>query len=297
MSLELEFETADVFTERRFAGNPLGLVFGAEELETDSLQAIARELGLPETVFVLPAEAAGADIRLRIFTPAVELPFAGHPSVGAAVMLARRLKHAGDTLVLEEAAGLVPARLTRDRAGVPVAAEIEAPLPFALGATLDRAAIAACAALPDEAIHVNGHPPLLAGCGAAFAIAEVEDADLLAAAMPDLTAMARYLPTLPVPPIGLLLHTPLGIGRRRARMFAPLSGIVEDPATGAANIALAGLLLHLAGGSALLLEVEQGIEMGRPSQLHLAARREADGAIRVRVGGGVVAVSRGFITV
>ncbi len=294
--MELEFETADVFTERRYAGNPLGLVFGAEELETEVLQAVARELGLPETVFVLPAEAEGADIRLRIFTPAIELPFAGHPSVGAAVMLARRLGHAGETLVLEELAGLVPARLTRDSAGVPVAAEIEAPLPFAIGAALDRAAIAACAALPEEAIHVNGHPPLLAGCGAAFAIAEVEDADLLAAAMPDLAAMARYLPALPAPPVGLLLHTPLGIGRRRARMFAPLSGIVEDPATGAANVALAGLLLHLAGGSALLLEVEQGIEMGRPSQLHLAARREADGAIRVRVGGGVVAVSRGFIT-
>lgn len=294
--MELEFETADVFTERRYAGNPLGLVFGAEALETEAMQAIARELNLAETVFVLPAEAEGADIRLRIFTPALELPFAGHPSVGAAVILARRMNHAGEALVLEEAAGLVPARLTRDRAGVPVAAEIEAPLPLAIGAALDREAIAACAALPVAAIHVNGHPPLLAGCGAPFAIAEVEDADQLAAAMPDVAAMARYLPSLPAPPIGLLLHTPLGIGRRRARMFAPLSGIVEDPATGAANIALAGLLLHLAGGSALLLEVEQGIEMGRPSQLHLAARREPDGAIRVRVGGGVVAVSRGHIT-
>jgi trans-2,3-dihydro-3-hydroxyanthranilate isomerase len=143
---------------------------------------------------------------------------------------------------------------------------------------------------------VNGHAPLLAGCGAAFAIAEVEDASLLGAAMPDLAAMTRYLPSLATPPVGLLLHTPLGIGRRRARMFAPLAGIMEDPATGAANIALAGLLLHLAGGSALVLEVEQGIEMGRPSELHLAARREADGAIRVRVGGGVVPVSRGHIT-
>ena len=294
--MELEFETADVFTERRYAGNPLGLVFGAGALESETLQAIARELSLPETVFVLPAEAEGADVRLRIFTPAVELPFAGHPSVGAAVMLARRMGHAGETLVLEEPAGLVPARLTRDSGGQPVAAEIEAPLPLAIGATLDRAAIAACAALPEEAIHVNGHPPLLAGCGAAFAIAEVVDAEFLAAALPDVAAMARYLPGLPVPPVGLLLHTPLGIGRRRARMFAPLSGILEDPATGAANVALAGLLLHLAGGSALLLEVEQGIEMGRPSQIHLAARREPDGAIRVRAGGGVVPVSRGFLT-
>ncbi len=294
--VEVEFETADVFTDRRYAGNPLGLVYGAEALETEAMQAIARELSLPETVFVLPAEVGGADIRLRIFTPALELPFAGHPSVGAAVMLARRRSHPRETLVLEEAAGLVTAYLTRDRSGTPVAAEIEAPLPLGIGPALDRSAIAACAALPDDAIHVNGHPPLLAGCGAPFAIAEVEDADHLAAALPDVAAMARYWPTLPLPPVGLLLHTPLGIGRRRARMFAPLAGILEDPATGAANVALAGLLLHLAGGSSLLLEVEQGIEMGRPSQLHLAARRDADGAIRVRVGGGVVAVSRGHIT-
>ncbi|WP_424812564.1 PhzF family phenazine biosynthesis protein [Roseococcus sp. YIM B11640] len=293
--MELEFATADVFTTRRFAGNPLGLVFGAEEIAPEAMQDIAREMSLPETVFVLPAEAPGADIRLRIFTPARELPFAGHPSVGAAVMLARRFGHAGDTLVMQQEAGLVPAQLTRDAAGLPVAAEIEAPLPLGIGAELDRAAIAACAALPEDAIHVNGHPPLLAGCGVPFAIAEVEDAEALAAAMPDVAAMARYLPGLEVPPVGLLLHTPLGIGRRRARMFAPLGGILEDPATGAANVALAGLLLHLAGGTALTLDVEQGIEMGRPSELVLAARQTA-GGIRVRVGGGVVAVSRGFMT-
>lgn len=293
--MELEFETCDVFTSTRFGGNPLALVFGADGLEADSLQAIAREFNLSETVFVLPPEREPADVRLRIFTPGLELPFAGHPNVGAAVMIARRLGQAGDALVLEQPAGHVTAWLTRAE-GVPVAAEIEAPHPLTLGATLDRAAIAACAALPIQAIHVNAHAPLLAGCGVPFAIAEVEDVAQLAAATPDILAMRRIFGPMASPPVGLLLHTPLGVGRRRVRMFAPLNGIVEDPATGGANVALAGLLLHLAGGSALALEVEQGAEMGRPSRLVLSARREADGTIRVRVGGGVVPVSRGVIT-
>lgn len=294
--MELEFETCDVFTATRFGGNPLALVYGADGLETAALAAIAREFNLSETVFVLPPEREPADVRLRIFTPALELPFAGHPNVGAAVMIARRIGHEGDQLILEQPAGHVAAWLTRGAGGLPVAAEIEAPRPLTLGAVLDRAAIAACAALPPEAIHVNAHPPILAGCGAPFAIAEVEDVAVLATATPDILAMRRCFDLLPSPPVGLLLHTPLGVGRRRARMFAPLNGVVEDPATGSANVALAGLLLQLAGGSALALEVEQGEDIGRPSLLVLAARREVDGSIRVRVGGGVVPVSRGMMS-
>ena len=294
--MELEFETCDVFTTSRFGGNPLALVYGADGLETEALQAIAREFNLSETVFILPPEREPADVALRIFTPGLELPFAGHPNVGAAVMIARRIGHAGDQLVLEQPAGHVTAWLTRGAGGLPVAAEVEAPRPLTLGVSFDRAAIADCAALPVSAIHVNAHPPLMAGCGVPFAIAEVEDVEQLAAATPDILAMRKCFGPLASPPVGLLLHTPLGVGRRRARMFAPLNGVVEDPATGGANVALAGLLLHLAGGSALALEVEQGGEMGRPSLLVLAARREADGTIRVRVGGGVVPVSRGVIT-
>lgn len=289
--MELEYETADVFTTQRFGGNPLAVVYGADALEPARMQAIAREFNLSETAFVLASGVA--DARLRIFTPGQEVPFAGHPNVGTAVLLARRHAGAPATLRLEQQAGIVTAWITRNAAGTPTAAEIEAPLPLALGATLDPAHVALCAGLPPGAVHVNGHPPIEAGCGLPFAIAEVEDVATLATATPDTAAFRRHLSRTGA----LLLHAPLGVGRRRARMFSPLDGIGEDPATGSANAALAGLLLALAGGSLLNLKVEQGIEMGRPSLLHLAARREADGGIRVRVGGGVVPVARGTIWV
>lgn len=289
--MELDYETADVFTTTRFGGNPLAVVHGAEALDGARMQAIAREFNLSETVFVLPSGVA--DARLRIFTPGQEVPFAGHPNVGAAVLLARRLEGAPTTLRLEQEAGIVTAWITRNTSGAPTAAEIEAPLPLQLGANLDPAEVALCAGLPPGAIHLNGHPPIEAGCGLPFAIAEVEDVATLATATPDIAAFRRHLSRTGA----LLLHAPLGLGRRRVRMFSPLDGIGEDPATGSANCALAGLLLAVAGGSVLNLEVEQGVEMGRPSLLHLAARRDADGAIRVRVGGGVVPVARGTIWV
>ncbi|HEV7456741.1 MAG TPA: PhzF family phenazine biosynthesis protein [Roseococcus sp.] len=289
--MELEYETADVFTTTRFGGNPLAVVHGAEALDGARMQAIAREFNLSETVFVLPSGVA--DARLRIFTPGQEVPFAGHPNVGAAVLLARRMEGASGTLRLEQEAGIVTAWISRNAAGAPAAAEIEAPLPLQLGANLDPAEVALCAGLAPGAIHTNGHPPIEAGCGLPFAIAEVEDVATLAAATPDIAGFRRHLARTGA----LLLHAPLGLGRRRVRMFSPLDGIGEDPATGSANCALAGLLLAVAGGSVLNLEVEQGVEMGRPSLLHLAARRDADGAIRVRVGGGVVPVARGTIWV
>src|SRR4051794_14708411 len=125
--MRLEFETCDVFTETRFGGNPLAVVYGAEALDGAVLQRVAREFNLSETVFVLPPEAQGAAARIRIFTPGAELPFAGHPNVGTAVMLARRLGLAGEAIALDQAAGRVTARLGRDATGLVTEAEIEAP--------------------------------------------------------------------------------------------------------------------------------------------------------------------------
>ncbi|NKE45835.1 PhzF family phenazine biosynthesis protein [Roseomonas frigidaquae] len=282
----LEFETCDVFTTTRHGGNPLAIVQGAAALDADLMQAIAREFNLSETVFILAEDAATASARIRIFTTARELPFAGHPNVGTAVMLARRMALGGDRLTLHQPAGPVDARLTRDAGGLVTAAEITAPQPFALLGPLAAAGLAACAGLPG----LVGEP-VLASCGTPFAIAEVEDPATLATAAPDAAAFREWLPaTLAV---GLLLYTRLGPDLLRARMFAPLSGVAEDPATGSANVALAGLLLHRLGGESLALKVEQGIEMGRPSRLALAASSTPDRGIRVSVGGSVVPVSQG----
>ncbi len=289
--MRLIFETCDVFTDRRFGGNPLAVVRDAAPLDTAAMQAIAREFNLSETVFVEAADEATATARIRIFTPAMELPFAGHPNVGAAVLIARYLGIQGDRLDLDQPAGRVAAVLTRDETNHVIAASITAPKPFALGPTLDAAGIAACAGLPaivGEAV--------IGSCGAPFALAEVADEATLAAATPDTAAFRRHLPASQA--VGLHLfcrqRTEDGIERLRTRMFAPLGGVPEDPATGAANVALGGLLLHRAGTERIALVVEQGIEMGRPSLLAVEAWRE-EGAVRVSVGGGVVPVTRGWL--
>jgi trans-2,3-dihydro-3-hydroxyanthranilate isomerase len=292
--MRLEFETCDVFTATRFGGNPLAVVYGAEGLDGAAMRQVAREFNLSETVFVLPAEAPGAEARIRIFTPGAELPFAGHPNVGTAVLLARRLGLAGEGIVLDQAAGRVRARLSRDAGGRVTSAEIEAPQPFAAGASLDAAAVAACVGLPAAAVRTGTHAPMIGGCGNAMAFAELAGLEALAAATPDTAAFRAQLPATAA--TGLHLHVALPDGRRRARMFGPLVGVPEDPATGSANVALAGLLLRADGGDALSLEVEQGIEMGRPSRLSLRAWRDAAGTIRAAVGGGVVAVSEGRIS-
>jgi trans-2,3-dihydro-3-hydroxyanthranilate isomerase len=289
--MRLEFETADVFTEARFGGNPLAVVFGAGALDGAAMQRLAREFNLSETVFVMGID--GETARIRIFTPGSELPFAGHPNVGAAVLLARRLGIAGERVLLDQTAGRVVARLARDGAGVVTGAEIEAPRPFTEIAPFSAEAAAACAGLPVSAIVARAHAPLIGGCGNSIAFAELADEAALAAASPDAAAFRTHLPVSAA--TGLYLHAPLADGRRRGRMFGPLEGIPEDPATGSANVGLAALLLRAAGGERIALEVEQGIEMGRPSRLAIRAWRDAESGLRAAVGGGVVPVSQGTI--
>jgi trans-2,3-dihydro-3-hydroxyanthranilate isomerase len=287
----LEFDTADVFTDRRFGGNPLAVVHDADALDGAAMQRIAREFNLSETVFILAPRAAGTDAFIRIFTPALELPFAGHPNVGTAVLLVRRRGLGGAAIVLDQQAGPVRATLSRDAAGLVTGATIEAPKPHAAGEALNADAMAACAGLPAGAVRRAG----LQSCGTPFAIAAVTDVATLAAAAPVTEAFKRHLPATRA--IGLLLHAPLGPGRHRVRMFGPLAGVPEDPATGSANLAFGGMLLAEVGGSELAATVEQGSEMGRPSLLALTARRDTAGTIRVSVGGGVVSVARGSIEV
>lgn len=300
--MRVEFVTVDVFTDRRFGGNPLAVLPAAEGLDGAQMQAIAAEFNLSETTFVLPPSDPAHTAEVRIFTPKSELPFAGHPNVGTAFVLARRGsvygRPAGERLVFEERAGLVPLDLLRDGATV-VGARLTAPQPLALGADLPRELVAEACGLNREDIVVRHHPPRVAGCGTTFVFAEVASRRALAAARPQPELFARHFPIDGATGIHLYLRDGAEGIDIRARMFAPLHGVPEDPATGSANVALVGLLASLRPESdlSLGLRIAQGVEMGRPSLLDATAEKRAGQVVETRIGGGCVPVMTGTIDV
>ena len=291
---QVEFETVDVFTDTAFGGNPVAVVYGGETLSDASMQAIATEFNLSETTFVLPPESDGT-ARVRIFTPAAELPFAGHPNVGTAVSVARRGwlfgAEVGDAVVFEEIAGRVPLTLRR-RNGAVVGAELEAPEPFTRGAGVEAAAVAACAALDTADVVTTGHAPLVGSCGLPFVFAEVASRDALRWSK----GVAPAFEGLPA--TGLYLYTRDADAGADidARMFAPLHGVAEDPATGSATVALGALLGEIDGAEGeSRLTVRQGADMGRRSMMAVRAVTESGSARRAWIGGDCVAVMRGII--
>lgn len=288
---EWEFVTIDVFTDRRFGGNPLAVFPDARGLSDGDMQALAREWNYSETTFVLPPADGAHTARVRIFGPAHELPFAGHPNVGTALVLAARMDAPPDVMLFEEPAGLVRVGLSM-RDGAPMAT-LEAPVPLQLGPEVPVALLAACAGLHTCQVLTGTHPPVVASVGLGFAVAEVAP-DALASIIPDTGAFRQALAVAPSREGGFALLAYCRDGDAvRARMFAPLAGIPEDPATGSAACALAGLLLSRTDIPEHRLTIRQGVEMGRPSLLHAHAARTADG-IRAGVGGGAVIVFRGL---
>jgi trans-2,3-dihydro-3-hydroxyanthranilate isomerase len=291
-----EFVTVDVFTDRRFGGNPLAVFPAAAGLAASDMQALAREFNLSETTFVLPPERAEHTARVRIFTPAAELPFAGHPNVGTGYVLARR-HVGGERLLFEEIAGLVEIRLRRGPAGEVSGAEIAAPQPLSVGAEVDRALVARAAGLSVADLCCASHPPLLASVGVAFVMVELNGLDALRRARPNLDAFADAAARQAGFSLHLYVRDPARPAHLRARMFAPLLGVAEDPATGSANATLAALLTSLAPGepAELAFDIEQGEEMGRPSRLYAVGRRDASGAVRATVAGDCLPVLRGWV--
>jgi trans-2,3-dihydro-3-hydroxyanthranilate isomerase len=285
------FETLDVFTEQRFGGNPLAVFTDARGLAPEQMQALAAEMNLSETTFVLPPEDPANTARVRIFNRKAEMAFAGHPSLGTAYVLAR-LRGLAGAVTLELPAGLTRVALETDVDGAVVGGDVAAPKPLWLGPEVAADLVAACAGLPDAAMLTAGHAPVIASMGTAFVIAEAAP-EALSTATPDLPAFRRAIARYPdyEGRFSLLIYSRQG-DRLRARMFAPLAGTWEDPATGSANAPLAALLLSLTDDAEARFQVSQGVEMGRPSQLRLTARREADG-IHATVGGRCVPVLRG----
>lgn len=288
-----DFLTLDVFTRTRFGGNPLAVFFDAAGLDTATMQALAAEMNYSETTFVLPPEDPANTARVRIFNRTAEMPFAGHPNVGTGYALALTGRAAGPVLRFEEIAGVVEVRIDGG-AGQPRSAEIDAPQPLQLLGELAPADVAPCLSLDPGQIVTATHPPVRATVGVDFVFVEVAP-DALSAAAPDVTAFRRVESAHAELEgrMSVFFYAVDGDGIR-ARMFAPLSGTWEDPATGSANATLAALRLSLSGADTLAYEAVQGVEMGRESRLSLRAWRAEDG-VRASVGGGCVPVFRGRV--
>jgi trans-2,3-dihydro-3-hydroxyanthranilate isomerase len=290
----------DVFTEQRFGGNPLAVLPQAEGLTDRQMQQIAREFNFSETAFVLPPES-GHTRRVRIFTPAAEMPFAGHPNIGTAFSLATagELGEIGTstTVTFEEGAGLVPIAIERRQGGA-FWCELAAPEPLSVGKCVSSELVAAAVSLTERDIVSVTHCPQLASVGLPFLFAELGDRAALECARIGWRGIDAIAALGITPDIHLYVRSADEFDIR-ARMFAPLDGVPEDPATGSANCALAGLLAHYREQSSgeLRLRIAQGVEMGRPSILEARAEKRDGVVVGAWIGGSCVSVAEGVIEV
>ncbi|HEV7321713.1 MAG TPA: PhzF family phenazine biosynthesis protein [Ensifer sp.] len=300
----VSYVTVDVFTDERFAGNQLAVIPDARGLSDSQMQAIATEFGYSEVTFVLPPRDPANTAEVRIFTPTAEIPFAGHPNVGTAFVLGRRQeifgRVPGEVLLFEERAGLVAATLLRERGEV-TGANIVVPRGLTVGPEIDAETIAACASLTPGAISTRVHVPTRLSVGLPFAVAEISDVATLSTARPNVTAFqaanARYKPEEDSFSLFLYSRSADRPWQIRARMFAPLDNVNEDPATGSASAALSAYLVARLPERDIDVEIviEQGVEMGRRSLIGASVRKQ-DGVVRqVSLSGTCVSAMRGVI--
>jgi trans-2,3-dihydro-3-hydroxyanthranilate isomerase len=299
--MKRRFYTLDVFTDRALAGNPLAVVLDATGLDTPRMQAIAREFNLSETTFVReprdPVNTAG----LRIFTPARELPFAGHPTIGSAVLIAvvraPEMLGRGDLqIVLEEEVGAV--RCLVRRKGDAYFASFGLPaLPFTVPEVPDTADVAAALGLAASEIGFDRHTVSRYSCGTPYTFVPIAGLDTIARAAADSTRFAKVFGGM-----GAFLYTRETTHAQNAvhaRMFAPQFGIAEDPATGSAAAAFAGVAMQFEEpeDGTHVVTIEQGFQMGRPSLIHLTMEVSGGKLVSGEIGGEAVVVSQGTIDV
>jgi trans-2,3-dihydro-3-hydroxyanthranilate isomerase len=294
--VNVEFYTCDVFTRHRFGGNQLAVIPDARGLSPGQMQHIAREFNYSETTFVFPPEQ-GHDRKVRIFTPAREVPFAGHPNIGTAFVLASNglIGDLADASVIafEEEAGVVEVSIVRkedDR----LWCELLAPQELKIGTVVMPELAAPALSLDVADINLALHPPCVAGVGLPFLIVELASQDALEKACFN-TAVMEVMAKKSIPPDILIYVQGRGSADIHARMFAPLDGVPEDPATGSANCALAALLTHYepADSGEFSWTISQGVEMGRPSLLQARTQKSGGSVTATRIGGDCVMVSRG----
>jgi trans-2,3-dihydro-3-hydroxyanthranilate isomerase len=292
------FVTLDVFTARRFAGNPLAVVLEADGLDADAMQAIAREFNLSETVFVLPPQNPAHRARLRIFNPVAELPFAGHPTVGTAVLLNRIDGGATREIVLEEGVGPITCSTAsldhqRGRARFQLAR-----LPEEAGEAADADTIATALGLQPNEIGFDGFRPSLWSAGISFTFVPVRSLAAIRRCAPRLDHWEAAFSRHGRSSAFVFCRETLEAGSAfHARMFSPHLSGCEDPATGSAVAALAGALLRFAppGEGEHDFVIEQGYEMGRPSLITLSVTVHDRALVGAAIGGEAVAVTEGTI--
>jgi trans-2,3-dihydro-3-hydroxyanthranilate isomerase len=298
--MQRRYITVDVFTDRAFGGNPLAVVLDAEGLSTEQMQAIATEFNYSETTFVLPPADSANDANVRIFTVRSELPFAGHPNVGTAFVLATRVAQTPPRLKFEEKAGLVPIEIQMAQGKV-VGSEFAAPKPLSKGATVDAKEAASILSLSAADIKTDRHPPMIASVGLPFLIVEIASRDAVKRAKPDAAAFWKTFPAVGADAVYFYTRDvpaaeqPLDL---QARMFHPGSaGLSEDPATGSATGAAAAFLADLDAtrDGEVKLRIGQGFDMGRPSLLLTRVIKKGGAVVSTHVGGNCVQIMEGVL--
>ncbi len=297
LKMQRRYITVDVFTDRAFGGNPLAVVLDAGGLSTAQMQAIASEFNYSETTFVLPPRDPANDAQVRIFTVYTEIPFAGHPNVGTAFVLATQAAKPLARLKFEEGAGLVAVEVLQAQDKV-VGAELTAPQPLTKLSQFSAEQAASIVSLSSDDIRTDRHSPIIVSVGMPFLMVELASRDALRRARAEPAAFAHTLPRDGCYAIYLYTRDvpATEVCDLQARMFHPgSSGLTEDPATGSATVAAAALLADLGNhrDGELKLRVGQGVDMGRPSLLLTRVRKENGVVVSAHVGGTCVQMMEG----
>ena len=300
MTVQYKYYICDVFTKKRFGGNPLAVLPEADGLTDKKMQQIAREFNFSESSFVFAPEN-GNTRKVRIFTPALELPFAGHPNIGTAFVLASSGAigdfHESTEIIFEEKAGLVPI-LLRKFDDSSIWCELQAPEKLSIGKTVSAEDLASAISVDSSDIIVDTHPPQQASVGLPFVIAELKNTQALEQASINIKGFKKLTSQYNTCFVHIYTHSNDEYDVR-TRMFAPFDGMPEDPATGSANCALGGLLTYYNDSDSGDFEwkIAQGVEMGRPSYLKARTQKKDGEVTAAFIGGNSVMVSEGIIFV
>ena len=298
--MQYKYYICDVFTKKRFGGNPLAVFPEAEGLTDNQMLQIAREFNFSESSFVFPPEY-GNTRKVRIFTPALEVPFAGHPNIGTAFVLASSGMigdlHESTEIIFEEIAGLVPIFLRKFDDGS-IWCELQAPEKLSIGDKVSVEDLASAISLKSGDIITDTHPPQHTSVGLPFVITELKDRQALKKASVNIEGFKKLASKYNTRFTHIYIRSNDEFDVR-TRMFGPFDGMMEDPATGSANCALGGLLTHYNDSDAGEFEwnIAQGVEMGRPSYLKAHTQKKGGEVTATFIGGNSVMVSEGTIFV